>query len=976
LSKSVELGGGETPRFHPNVDVRKVPGVDIVLDLESPPYPLEAGAFNHVYCSYALEHISWRKVKDVLKEMLRILAPGGKAELIIPNLQEQCKKVAQSLEWEENFSCMLFGDQNYGENSHRWGASPNYAVRLLSEIGFKRVEVYQHPNCVTDMIVIAYKGEEKSMSDSMYDRKYFEDGKTGYLMYRDFPVHYVTLNKVLERKPESVIEIGGARGYLCKLLNTKKVPTLCMDISEHCFYTRAVANFRRQDATTTPWMIFDGSAPLNDKAFDMCFSIAFMEHIPEDKLKPLILEMARVSKRGFHGITFTITKEDIDVTHRQGTIKPKEWWIAKFKEIAPDYPVEIVDKEDLERADVIDVPDGVPGQIKLNLGSSTEMFHYSWVNIDSINMDAFAKAFGYVFQWHNVVNGIPYADNSVYAIFASHLLEHLNYDDGRKLLKDCARALVPGGMIRIGIPDFNKLVKLFEAGNFRRVARNLNADTDNMGSDLQALYHLLTSGHQSFYTAASVVELLREIGGFKSIHIKPFTESDCKEIENETIDKLPEISSYVEAVKAASPTPQSYKVEVTHQGDLEMVKPPEAIGMVKEQIITVPSKTVDTSPPPIPVAPVLTPKTVPSGPLKLAILSTPFLETPPIAYGGLERIVADLAEELAKRGHEVTVFGADKSNVPGCKTVTFGPAINRVDVDWLGAEKKAYDLIAPQLDGFDVVHGCNWFGMEYVYKNTHPNSKVCHTHHGHLYAEWWLKSKPPFKLNFIAISKWMRDLFVQMGMPSEYAYNGVTLSRYPYSDQKRNGRLLFVGRLDTFKQPHVAIDTAKLLGMPIDIVGGSFVADKNYLEHIKNRAAQGDATLYLDATHEQKVKLIQEASCLLFPSAMGEPFGLVAVEAMSCGTPVAALNDGAIDEVVTTGGSVGNCFSKKFVSGKIPPVEYTTVQDITQTLKAAVLQAIKVPSATCRKNAELFSTEAMTTGYEVLYRKLLAGQEW
>jgi ubiquinone/menaquinone biosynthesis C-methylase UbiE len=152
----IELGGGETPYIRPNVDVRPGPSVDIVADLNKP-LPLESDKYDIVFCRYAIEHISWRNVKGFITEVFRICKPGGKATVITANLLEQCKMIAKSEAWSENFSCMIFGDLNYDENSHKCGFSPEYAKLLFTDAGFSTVVVTPVPGCKTDMVITAYK---------------------------------------------------------------------------------------------------------------------------------------------------------------------------------------------------------------------------------------------------------------------------------------------------------------------------------------------------------------------------------------------------------------------------------------------------------------------------------------------------------------------------------------------------------------------------------------------------------------------------------------------------------------------------------------------------------------------------------------------------------------------------------------------------------------------------------------------------
>jgi ubiquinone/menaquinone biosynthesis C-methylase UbiE len=158
----VELGGGDKPRYcrkygnGVNVDVRSMETVDIICDFEKP-LPLPDCEYDLVYSAFVLEHVSWRNSKQFVKEIYRILRPNGRALIITANLLEQCKVVANSQVWDENFSCMIFGNQDYGENSHRCGFSPEYAVKLFKEAGFGKVEVESLPNCATDMVIRCIK---------------------------------------------------------------------------------------------------------------------------------------------------------------------------------------------------------------------------------------------------------------------------------------------------------------------------------------------------------------------------------------------------------------------------------------------------------------------------------------------------------------------------------------------------------------------------------------------------------------------------------------------------------------------------------------------------------------------------------------------------------------------------------------------------------------------------------------------------
>ena len=343
--------------------------------------------------------------------------------------------------------------------------------------------------------------------------------------------------------------------------------------------------------------------------------------------------------------------------------------------------------------------------------------------------------------------------------------------------------------------------------------------------------------------------------------------------------------------------------------------------------------------------------------MKIALIPPPLLKTPPSRYGGLEQVVFDLGCALLKAGHEVTLIAPNGSKLPEPGVVIeTGVAREDTKCNWIQEEIDHFGVYAARMDGFDIIHDHTWFGTPYLAK-VKKDIKICHTHHGHLNWNPKMLPKKTPHLNLIAISQFMANLYTSMGFTSKYAYNGIDLDRYPFKKEKGD-RLLFVGRFSEFKMPHIAIDLARDAGHPIDLVGGTFVDNPNYLEYIKHRCSRGEASLHMDAPHEVKMEMMQNARALIVPSKFMEPFGLIAAEAMACGTPVVALNDGALREVVGpdgVAGYVGNNYDEMLralnkVDG-ISPVE-------------------------CRKRGEMFSRDIMASNYVTLYEKVIAGEEW
>src|SRR3990167_1780931 len=218
------------------------------------------------------------------------------------------------------------------------------------------------------------------------------------------------------------------------------------------------------------------------------------------------------------------------------------------------------------------------------------------------------------------------------------------------------------------------------------------------------------------------------------------------------------------------------------------------------------------------------------------------------------------------------------------------------------------------------------------------------------------------KPNLVAISQFMQkytiQYFKQKGydVNCQFVRNGVDTNKYPFQHTKTD-RLLFVGRLSTFKQPHVAIELARKTNHKLDILGGTFVDSMEYVAQL-DKMVENDPNIkiYKDVDHNFKIKKMQDAKALIFPSRMDEPAGLVACEAMSCGTPVIASNDGAISEYVIHNETGFIC---------------DNMTDMIDALNK--IHTIKPED--CRKRAEELSRTKMAENYLKLYRSMIDGDE-
>ena len=829
---------------------------------------------------------------------------------------------------------------------------------------------------------------------NQYTRTYFEGGNvdgSGYkdIGYQNYPIQLVVLDRILERKPESLLDVGGARGYIAKMFEQRTgKPGYCLDISEYCYATRVTSKFYLGDITNPDYFL-NVNAPdiyptsLAEKKIDLVFSIAVFEHIKEEDLPLVIKRISSVAKRGLICPSFVDVGEP-DHTHE--SLHPKEWWEAQFAKYAPGWPVEIIDKEEMEKpAPIFHTPQTIPanGQnwviagryvnedietlkgnnknraIVLNISSYIVMWRSSpeicVVNTDlpeltkSKGLEEFAGYWGSNFTTYKAPGKLPFATESISEINVSHMFEHLTREEGTEFLKECLRVLKEGGAIRIAVPNASLLAFEYagDSGMKDIMMHGIyNVDVAKAEDPAQAFWHMITSGgeHKTAYDSIALEDKLINAGfsGSTPVYFDEFL--NTKLIGQVGWDMYPESSLYVEAWKA-NKTPaklgdHDVKVNLTEKDLKEAGLDDKQIQEFKEgvkknelpKILEVtPERVSWTAPPPpynkediqagAPVKPEVH---------KICLIAPPLIPVNPDKYGGLERVVSSLGQGLALKGLDVTIVAPEGSEVKGCNIFSIGKPTG-MQVNWIEEEKRASLLYKDLVENgnFDIIHDHTWFSRIYGLKKINPLVKICHTHHGHLNPSWVqyvkeITSTP----NLIAISNWMKKLWLaQYQIFSKTAYNGVDTDVHFYDPNIdcSGNELLFVGRIDKLKRPDVAQDIAEKSGHFLNLLGSvDWSANKDYAEQVINRQKKtwGEGSLWLESTTAEKVKLMQRAKAVIVPSMFGEPFGLVVAEAMSCGAPVIALDDGGISEVIGDGYS--------FIADN--PTEMVNIVNIYQAL--------------------------------------------
>jgi glycosyltransferase involved in cell wall biosynthesis len=339
--------------------------------------------------------------------------------------------------------------------------------------------------------------------------------------------------------------------------------------------------------------------------------------------------------------------------------------------------------------------------------------------------------------------------------------------------------------------------------------------------------------------------------------------------------------------------------------------------------------------------------------LRVAVVAPPWYDVPPDGYGGIEQMVGTLVDGLTDRGHEVSLVaaGEDRTDAELLRTFRAPPrglgGPESLPIELIHAQRAARRL--RELD-VDVIHDHSVVGP--VFARHRPVPTVV-TVHGPV--EGWMRRlyAELEHVSLVAISDAQRDSAPELPWIATVP-NAIDVGSMPFRDEKEDF-LLFLGRVDPTKGIVEAIRIARRAGRRLLIAAkASDDEEQRYLEE-EVEPLLGDGVEYLgDVDADGKLDLLMRARALLFPIQWEEPFGLVMIEAMACGTPVVATRRGSVPEVVEDG-----------VTGAIRDTEDELVEacDLVARLDAETIR---------RRCAERFDTARMTRGYEEVYRALAA----
>ena len=341
-------------------------------------------------------------------------------------------------------------------------------------------------------------------------------------------------------------------------------------------------------------------------------------------------------------------------------------------------------------------------------------------------------------------------------------------------------------------------------------------------------------------------------------------------------------------------------------------------------------------------------------PLSVALLAPPWFPVPPTRYGGIESVVALLADGLADAGHDVTLFASGDS-LTKAKLAALYPEAPSEHIGESQWELRHVLTCIERAGEFDVISDHS--GPPAVALSALARTPLVHTVHGPMdgdpgaFYEQLARVVPDVRLVSLSLNqrKPKPDLPWVGNCP-----NALALDLYPWA-ASRGDYLAFVGRMSADKGCHRAIEVAREAGLPLKIAGKR--REPPELEYFRAFVEPhlDDAIEYLgEVGHEEKVALLQGARATLFPIEWEEPFGLVMIESMACGTPVIATRWGAVPEVIEPGRS-------------------GVIVDDHRQMAAALAEADALDPAECRAYVEeRFSAHRMVDDYVAVYRAAIA----
>jgi glycosyltransferase involved in cell wall biosynthesis len=345
---------------------------------------------------------------------------------------------------------------------------------------------------------------------------------------------------------------------------------------------------------------------------------------------------------------------------------------------------------------------------------------------------------------------------------------------------------------------------------------------------------------------------------------------------------------------------------------------------------------------------------MPSARLRIAQVAPLYESVPPKYYGGTERVVSFLTEELIHQGHTVTLFASGDS-VTQARLLSPNQKALRLDatcIDEMAHHIVMLQMVQDEMENFDIVH----YHIDYLHFPMSRLTRTPHitTLHGRLNVpELYQVYKTFDDMPVVSISNAQREPLPRANWVGN-VYHGLPSSLFK-PNYKEGQYLAFLGRISPEKRVDRAIEIAIACGVPLKVAAKVDPNDREYFENKIKKLLNHPLIEFLGEIGEaDKEKFLGEAIALLFPIDWPEPFGLVMIEALACGTPVIAYRNGSVPEIIDHG-------SGGFI-----------INNQEEGVKA-VREISSLSRHTCRQIFEQrFTSSAMAEAYIDVYRKMIA----
>jgi glycosyltransferase involved in cell wall biosynthesis len=344
--------------------------------------------------------------------------------------------------------------------------------------------------------------------------------------------------------------------------------------------------------------------------------------------------------------------------------------------------------------------------------------------------------------------------------------------------------------------------------------------------------------------------------------------------------------------------------------------------------------------------------------LRVAVLAPPWIPVPPPGYGGIESVVALVCDELVARGHDVTLFAAPGSRsaarvhspLEGTHADQIGSSL--YEADHVGAAYDAIDDAAAEDRPFDVLHDHSGFtAVAMAHRLSVP---VVHT----LHAPFNDETRPFYarhghKVRLVAISRFQLEHAPPSVRVADVVPNPIRVEDWPFCEDK-DDYLLWMGRMDAAKGAHRAIAAARAAGIRLVLAGPVQPGQEEYFRSQIKPHIDGRAVAFLgEVGGVRRKELFARAKAFVMPIRWAEPFGMVMVEALACGTPVIAFAEGAASEIVIHG-------------------ENGFLLADEQAMAEAVGQLDAIDPLRCRESvASRYNVTIVADGYESVYDRAI-----